>query len=284
MRLAGSGSLKESDYTFFWQGKKEEGQRQHGVGFAVRNTLLDKVQLGHQATERLMSLAINTADSPINLLCAYVPTLAAFAEVKDAFYSQLDSLIQGISRRRNLIILGDFNARVGSDNVAWPNCLGNFGVGKCNNNGQRLLELYSFHELCVTNTFFRTKKHHRVSWRHLRSKHWHQLDLIITRRRFLQSFIITKTYHCADCDTDHSLVCCKIKLQPKKFNRTKQPRTAKADVSKTRHPDKAAIFSSIFDSLFDNTYGLTAAELWNNIKTATHSAAISVWKEKWPTK
>ena len=144
-----------------------------------------------------MSLAINTADGPINLLCAYTPTLAASAEVKDAFYSQLDSLIQGISRRDNLIILGDFNARVGSDNEAWPNCLGNFGVGKCNDNGQRLLELCSFQELCVTNTFFCTKKHYRVSWRHLRSKHWHQLDLIITRRRFLQGFIITRAYHSA---------------------------------------------------------------------------------------
>ena len=82
-RLAESGSLKESDYTFSWQGKKEDEQRQHGVGFAVRNTLFDKLQLGHQATERLMSLAINTAESPINLLCVYAPTLAASVEVKD---------------------------------------------------------------------------------------------------------------------------------------------------------------------------------------------------------
>ena len=190
-RLAEPRSLKESDYTFFRQGKKEEEQRQHGVGFAVCNTLLDKVQLGHQATDRLMSLAINTADGPINLLSAYAPTLAASAEVKDAFYNQQESLIQGISRREYLIILEDFNARVGSDNEAWPNCLGNFDVGKCNDNGQRLLELCSFQELCVANTFFCIKKHHRVSWRHPRSKHWHQLDLTITRRRFLQSFIIT---------------------------------------------------------------------------------------------
>ena len=262
------------------QGKIKEEQRHHGDGFAVRNTLFDKVQLGHQATERLMSLAINTAEGPINLLCAYAPTLAASAEVEDSFYSQLDSIIQGISRRKNLIILGDFNARVGSDNEAWPNCLGNFGVWKCSDNGQRLLELCSFRELCVINTFFCTKKHHRVSWRHPRSKHWHQLDLIIIRRRFLQSFIITRTYNSADCDTDNSLMCCKVKLQPKKFYRTKQPKTAKVDVSKTRHPDKAVTFFSTFDSLFDNTYGLPAVELWNNIKTATHSAAISAFGKK----
>ena len=34
-RLADSGTLKEKDYTFFWQGKSAEHRREHGVGFAV---------------------------------------------------------------------------------------------------------------------------------------------------------------------------------------------------------------------------------------------------------
>ena len=38
--LADEGQIMESDYTFFWQGKPAEEQRMHGVGFAVRNTLL----------------------------------------------------------------------------------------------------------------------------------------------------------------------------------------------------------------------------------------------------
>jgi len=37
-----SGTLKEKDYTFFWQGKSSEKPRQHGVGFAVRNNLLNR--------------------------------------------------------------------------------------------------------------------------------------------------------------------------------------------------------------------------------------------------
>ena len=39
-RLADSGTLKEKDYTFFWQGKRSNEPREHGVGFAVRNSLL----------------------------------------------------------------------------------------------------------------------------------------------------------------------------------------------------------------------------------------------------
>ena len=38
-QLADAGALKERDYTFFWQGKSYEVPREHGVGFAVKNSL-----------------------------------------------------------------------------------------------------------------------------------------------------------------------------------------------------------------------------------------------------
>ena len=77
-------------------------------------------------------------------------------------------------------MLGEFNARVGADYKSWSRSIGHFGIGKLYENGQRLLELCSYHDLCITNTFFSTKLNHRVSWRHPRSHHWHQLDLVIT--------------------------------------------------------------------------------------------------------
>ena len=42
-QLAEYGCLGESDYTFFWQGKKKEDVHKHGIGFAIRNLLLNKV-------------------------------------------------------------------------------------------------------------------------------------------------------------------------------------------------------------------------------------------------
>ena len=45
-RLADSGTLKEKDYKFFWLGKRSNEPREHGVGFAVRNSLLRMVEPG----------------------------------------------------------------------------------------------------------------------------------------------------------------------------------------------------------------------------------------------
>ena len=45
-QLANAGTLKERDYTFFWQGKSSDEPREHGVGFAVENSLLSMVEPG----------------------------------------------------------------------------------------------------------------------------------------------------------------------------------------------------------------------------------------------
>lgn len=62
-----------------------------------------------------------------------------------------------------------------ADHNSWPCSICHFGVSRLNENGQRVLELCSYHDLCAANTFS-TKPNYRVSWHHPRSHHWHQLD------------------------------------------------------------------------------------------------------------
>lgn len=172
-RLADSGSLRESDYTFFWQGLSQDEPRQHGVGFAVRNSLLPTTETPTGGSERFLALRMKTSTGFVNFLSVYAPTLTSSPEAKDQFYEALEETVSQIPRSESLYLLGDFNARVGSDWQAWPTCLGHFGVGKLNENGQRLLELCCHHGLCITNSYFKCKELHKVSWRHPRSRHWH---------------------------------------------------------------------------------------------------------------
>ena len=66
-RLPASGSLKEKDYTFFWQGLEPEERRLYGVGFAVRNTLLSSMEPPSQGTARILSLRLSTPSRPANI-------------------------------------------------------------------------------------------------------------------------------------------------------------------------------------------------------------------------
>ena len=49
-RLADFGSIKERNYTFYWQGLKENERRLHGVGFAVNNRLLPMIETPKEGT------------------------------------------------------------------------------------------------------------------------------------------------------------------------------------------------------------------------------------------
>ena len=76
----------------------------------------------------------------ITLISAYAPTLTLKPETRDEFYTNLNDVIKNIHISYRLL-LADFNARVSADHDSWSSCLGSFGVGKKNENRQRLLEL-----------------------------------------------------------------------------------------------------------------------------------------------
>ena len=279
-RLSGSGSVRESHFTFFWQGKPSDEIREHGVGFAVRNTLLGSIILPAEGTERILSLQLQSSTGSFSLISAYAPTLTSPAEAKDKFYDDLSTAVDKIPKQEPLFILGDFNARVGADYSSWPTCLGHFGTGRINENGQRLLEFCCHHSLCVTNTFFSTKPQHRVSWRHPRSKHWHQLDLILTRRGGLPSVKLTRSYQSADCDTDHSLVCSKVKLQAKKMHHTRKEGRSRINTSNTRDKEKVEEFVRVLDESLPGSPGASARERWEYFRDSVYNAAVTTFGKK----
>ena len=81
-----------------------------------------------------------------------------------------------------LFIIGDFNARVRNQRIHRPPTSGYHGIGKMNENGQRLIEFCPVNDLAITNIFFALKDQHKELWCHPRSKHWHQIDLILAGR------------------------------------------------------------------------------------------------------
>ena len=148
--------LKEvgAGYTFFWSGHKKEERRDAGVGFAIKSHLVSKLSgLPKGINDRLMKLRLPLSGKRhATIVSAYAPTMTNPDEVKDKFYDDLDSVISAAPRTDKLILLGDFNARVGTDQQTWEGVIGSEGVGKCNSNGLLLLRKCAEHELLITNS------------------------------------------------------------------------------------------------------------------------------------
>ncbi|XP_037804507.1 uncharacterized protein LOC119598887 [Penaeus monodon] len=149
-----------------------------------------------------------------------------------------------------------------------------------NENGQRVLELCSYHDLCITNMFFATKPHRRVSWRHPRSRHWHQLDLVITRRPSLNCVLTTCSYHSADSDTDHSMVGSKIRLQPKRIYQSKQEGRPHINTSKTAIPDLSERFTNSIEDALKNCPGGNTEERWSHIRDFIYNSAMDTFGKR----
>ena len=118
--------------------------------------------------------------------------------------------------------------------------LANSMLGKVDEMSRDYLNRY------VSNSFFHTKHQHKVSWRHLRSKHWHQRDLVLVRRSNLNSVKIVNSYLNADCDTDHLLVCCKIKPTPRKMFFSKVKGKPRLNTAKMQDPVLVSQFTDFF--------------------------------------
>ena len=150
-----------------------------------------------------------------------------------------------------------------------------------NKNGQRLLELCAQFQLCITRTFFAGKHHRKVLWRHPRSGHWHQLDHIITRRHALPEVNHIRTFYSANCNTDHSSVCSKFKLTPKKLFSTKQQCKPRINVTNTRDKDRCQQFNQLISKnqdLIESNGNID--DCWSEIKSHVQNSALAVFGEK----
>ena len=111
-------------------------------------------------------------------------------------------------------------------------------------------------------------------------KYWHQLDLILVRRA-IKNVLHTRSHHSAECDTDHSLVCCKIRMQPKKFHRTKTKVIPRINVSKMSLTDLMEQFTHTFEKEFGTSQpGDSAIEKWEALRDTMYGTALATfWKK-----
>lgn len=107
---------------------------------------------------------------------------------KSTFCGELDEILQSVPRTDKLNLLRGLNARVGSNHEAWGRVIGRHGIGKENENGVRFLNLSAAHDLTVTNTVYQLPNKHKTTYMHPKSKHFHQIDYIITRNSDMEDY------------------------------------------------------------------------------------------------
>ena len=101
---------------------------------------------------------------------------AAEAEV-ERFYGDLQDLLELTSKKDVLFIIGDWNAKGGSQET--PGITGTFGLGMQNEAGQRLIEFCQENALVIANTLFQQHKRRPYTRIPPDGQHRTQIDYIL---------------------------------------------------------------------------------------------------------
>jgi exonuclease III len=157
VRWEGSGTEPEGEYTFFY----ENGNKNHelGTGFFVHKRIMIAVKRVELVSDRMSYIILRGHWCHIIVLNVHTPTEDKTDDVKDSFYEELECVFDKFPKYHTKILLGDFNTKVGREDIFKPT-IGNESLPEIrNDNGVRLVNFATSKNLRVKSTMF---PHHNI--------------------------------------------------------------------------------------------------------------------------
>ena len=175
------GEFNSDDHYIYYCG--QESLRRNGVAIIVNRRVQNAVLGCTLKNDRMISLCFQSKPFNITVIQVYAPTSNAEEAEVEQFYEDLQDLLELTPKKDVLFIIGDWNAKIGSQETP-----GKFGLGIQNEAGQRLIEFCQENALVIANTLFQQHKRRLYTWTSLDGQHLNQIDYILHSQRW-RSFI-----------------------------------------------------------------------------------------------
>ena len=126
----------------------------------------------------MVSLCFQDKPFNITVIQVYAPTSNTEEAEVEQFYEDLQDLLELTPPKKDvLFIIGDWNAKVGSQET--PGVTGKFGLGVRNKAGKRLIDFCQENALVIANTLFQQNKRRLYTWTSSDCQHRNQIDYIL---------------------------------------------------------------------------------------------------------
>ena len=150
LKWTGLGEFYSDDHYIYYYG--QESLRRNGVAIMVNKRVQNKVLGCNLKNDRMISVRLQGKPFNYTVIQVYAPTSNAEETEVEQFYEALQDLLELTPKKDILFIIGDWNAKVGSQET--PGVTGKFGLGMRNGAGQRLIEFCQEKALVLANTLF----------------------------------------------------------------------------------------------------------------------------------
>ena len=146
----GELKFKSDDHYIYYCGK--ESLRRNGVAIIVNKRVQNAVLECNFNNDRMISVCFQGKPFSIKVIQVY----ALNSNVEEAkiewFYEELQDSLELTPENDVLFIIGDWNAKVGSQEI--PGETGKFSLGVQNEAGKKLIEFCQYNTLVIANTLF----------------------------------------------------------------------------------------------------------------------------------
>ena len=150
----GMGEFNSDDYCIYYCG--QESLRRNGVAIIVNQRVRNAVLGCNLKNDRIISIRFQGKPFNITVIQVYVPNSNAEEAKVEQFYEDVQDLLELTPPKAVLFIIGDWNAKVGSQETT--GVTGKFGLGVQNEAGQRLIEFGQENALIIENTLFQQRE------------------------------------------------------------------------------------------------------------------------------
>ncbi|XP_049780678.1 craniofacial development protein 2-like [Schistocerca cancellata] len=226
IRVRGEKEEEVGEYKVYLSGVKA-GIAQWGVGLYIRKEMEPSVVAIRYVNERLMWIDLTVSSKKIRIVSVYSHCEGTDQDKMDSFYEALSDVVVRVKDKDSVLLMGDFNARIGNRTERYEKVMGKFGKEmEANRNGKQLLDFCASMGLVITNSFFKHENIHQYTCadNHAVERPTNQtnqytwegrgtrsvIDYIITDQEFRKAVRDTLVFRGFFDDTDHYLICIGI--------------------------------------------------------------------------
>lgn len=211
-RWLDSGIHAMRSHCFYFSGNSKN-KHEFGTGFIVDKSI-DHAVIGFVPINKYMcTLRLNTKKFKVTILNVHAPTETKEDEIKDAFYTEIEQVLNSIPSTDVKVILGDFNAQIGKEHC-FRSVTGIHSLHDLSNdNGCRVASFAMANGLVIKSTQFQRNDIYKISWTSNDGRTRTQIDHVLIDGKFTMNIIDVRSYRGAFHESDHALV--KITMRAK---------------------------------------------------------------------
>ena len=190
-RWTGAGRMKlASGQTIIYSG--DEAMHEGGVAIMINKQAVKSLMEWTPINKRIITARFYSRYRKMTVIQVYAPHNEREEEEKEQFYQELQETVDECNKNDIIIVMGDLNAKVGSNNNGFERTMGIHGLGIQNENGEKLCEFCQSNGLVIPGTLFPHKDIHKATWTSADGRTHNQIDHLMISGKWRSSVMDTR--------------------------------------------------------------------------------------------